>query len=106
LEEIEIAGQVVLTMGGSVVTMDYVNWQNRAWLAPIWIEDIVSGRIRPLRLIAPRMAPGFTAPPGAGMLQIFQQMPLPGTVYEQGHIPDELSNMVEIVENPPVFRHG
>ncbi|TBE67441.1 hypothetical protein [Rhizobium ruizarguesonis] len=104
MEEIEIAGQVMLPMGGGVVTMDYVNWQNRSWLAPVWIEDIASGQIRPLRLVAPRMAPGFSAPPGPELLHTFQQMPLPESLYQQGHIPAELANLVMVVENPPVFR--
>lgn len=104
MEEIEIAGRVMLPMGGGIVMMDYVNWQNRSWLAPVWIEDIASGQIRPLRLIAPKMAHGFAAPPGPEFLQMFQQMPLPESVYEQGHIPDEFANIVVVAENPPVFR--
>ncbi|MGV4794097.1 hypothetical protein [Rhizobium sp. F40D2] len=104
MEEIEIAGQIMLPLGGSVVMMDYVNWQNRSWFAPVWLEDITTGQIRPLRLVAPRYAPGFTAPAGLEVLQIFQNMPLPESVYQQGHVPTELATLVEIIENPPVFR--
>lgn len=38
------------------------------------------------------------------MLLIFQQMTLPETVFEQDHIPAELTKLVEVVENPPVYR--
>ena len=104
MEEIEIAGQIILPIGGGVVTMDYVNWQNRSWLAPIWIEPVAGGQIRPLRLVAPRMAPGFSAPPGPELLHMFQRMPLPESLYQQGHIPAEFANLVVVVENPPVYR--
>ncbi|TLX12130.1 hypothetical protein [Rhizobium sp. MHM7A] len=104
MEQIEIAGQIMLPMGGGVVMMDYVIWQNRCWLVPIWLEPIAGGQIRPLRLIAPRMAAGYAAPPGPELLQTFQQMPLPESVYQQGHIPAEYANLVAVVESPPVFR--
>ncbi len=103
MEEIVIAGQILMPMGGAIMRVDYVEWQNRAWIAPIWIETPDRRTRRPLRLIAPRMAPGFAAPPGPEMLQIFTQMPLPAPTLEQGHVPYDLRNLVEIVENPPVF---
>lgn len=103
MEEIELAGQVILPVGGSMLRVDYINWQNRAWLAPIWL-DAPDGKTRiPLRLIAPKYAPGFTAPPGPEVLQIFRQMPLTPHALDQGHVPADLATIVEIVENPPVF---
>jgi len=104
MEEVEIAGQLKVPLGGGVATMDYVRWRNRCWLVPIWLEPVTGGRIRPLRLIAPRIAPGYEAPAGPELLQLFQNMPLPESVYLMGHIPANLANIVMIVESPPVFR--
>lgn len=53
MDEIEINGQVMLPLGGNIVMMDYVNWQNRSWLVPMRIEDIAAGRIGPFRSLLP-----------------------------------------------------
>jgi hypothetical protein len=102
LEQIEIAGQIMLPIGASIMSVDYVFWQNRAWLSPIYIAS-PDGQVRPLRLIAPRMAPGYTAPHGADFLELFQKMPLTNAVLEQGFIPDDMTQFLHIVENPNVL---
>lgn len=102
MEEIEVAGTVLLPIGAHVMQVDYVIWQNRAWLAPVYLES-PNGQRRPLRLIAPRFAPGVVPPPGPDVLNIFRQMPLPMTTLEQGFIPAELAPILHIVENPEVL---
>ncbi|MDX0530757.1 hypothetical protein [Sinorhizobium medicae] len=102
MEEIEVAGTVILPIGANVMQVDYVIWQNRAWLAPVYLEA-PNGQRRPLRLIAPRFAPGFVPPAGADVLNIFQRMPLSMATLEQGFIPDDMMPILHIVENPNVF---
>ncbi len=92
----------MLPIGPSIMNVDYVFWQNRAWLSPIYIAA-PNGEVRPLRLIAPKFAPGFDAPPGADVLNLFQQMHLTKAVLEQGYIPDDLAPILLIVENPNVL---
>lgn len=101
MEEIEVAGTVVLPIGDNVLQVDYVIWQNRAWLSPVYLEAF-TGERRPLRLIAPRFLPGFNPPPGPDVLNIFQQVTLPMATLEQGFIPAELEPILEIVESPEV----
>lgn len=102
MDEIEVAGTVTLPIGANVMPVEYVIWQNRAWLAPIYLEA-PNGELRPLRLIAPRFVPGFNPPPGPDVLNIFQQVPLSMATLEQGFIPAELEPVIEIVENPEVL---
>ncbi len=103
MEEIELAGAVMLPIGSSIRPVDYVNWNNRSWLAPVWLEAPHGNTRQPLRLIAPRYAPGFTPPPGPEVLNLFQRVQLTQHVLEQGFVPDDLVPLVEIVESPPVF---
>lgn len=102
MEEISIEGQIALPVGARVLNVDYVAWQGRCWLSPVYIQA-PDGAVRPLRLIAPRWAPGIKPIPGAGPLEIFQQMPLTQAVLDQGYIPNDLAPLVEIVENPNVL---
>lgn len=103
MEEVEVLGKITLPMGAAIVGMDYISWNGRCWLVPTWLVP-PDGQTRiPLRLIAPRVAPGFDPLPGPEMLQMFSSVPLPAATYEQGHVPDNLRNSVDIVENPPVF---
>lgn len=107
MEEIEIGGTVMLPVGANLLRVDYVNWQGRAWLAPIWLEEANGNTRRPLRLIAPRFAPGVSPPPGPDVLNIFQQMPLIQPTLDQGFVPAEMAPLLHIVENPNVFvRNG
>lgn len=102
MEEIEIAGTVILPVGPNVLRVEYVIWQNRAWLAPVWLQA-PDGIMRPIRLIGPRFAPGIVPPPGPDVLNIFQQMPLSHATLEQGFIPEEMAPILEVIENPNVF---
>ena len=101
MEEVSVLGQILLPMGASIGRMDYISWQNRCWLVPHWLEA-PNGDRTPLRLVAPKVAAGYAAPPGPDLLEIFRNMPLPQSTYDQGHILPELANFVVIVENPPV----
>ncbi len=103
MEEVEVLGRITLPMGAAVVGMDYISWNGRCWLVPTWLVPPDGNTRIPLRLVAPKMAPGFTAPAGPDMLGMFSKMPLPPSTYEQGHVPGDLANFVEIIENPPIF---
>ncbi|MGO8025846.1 hypothetical protein [Rhizobium leguminosarum] len=103
MEEVTIAGKVMVPVGGAVLMIDYVVWDNRAWLTPNWLENAAGTLRRPIRVIAPKMAPGFTAPSGADFLDIFTQTGLPQSVLDQGHIPPEFAPILEVVENPEIF---
>jgi hypothetical protein len=103
MEEIELCGTVTLPVGRSILSVDYVNWNNRCWLVPVWLEAPNGQTRQPLRLIAPKHAPGFTPPPGPEALNIFHQTPLTQHVLDQGFIPIDLAPILEIVESPPVF---
>lgn len=101
MEVVPVQGSFLLPVGAEVLKVDYILWQNRAWLAPLYIEH--DGSIRPLRVIAPRWAPGSDPSPNPKLLEIFQQVHLTKAVLEQGHIPPDLAPLLEIVENPNVL---
>lgn len=101
MEEVSVLGQILLPVGGSIGYMDYISWQNRCWLVPHWLEA-PNGDRTPLRLVAPKMAAGYSSPPGPDVLEMFRNMPLPQPTYDQGHIPADLANVVLIIESPPV----
>lgn len=92
----------MLPVGPNVLQVDYVFWQDRAWLSPVWLQS-PDGAMRPIRLIAPRFAPGIVPPPGADVLTFFQKIPLTQPTLEQGFIPEGMANVLHIVENPNVF---
>lgn len=103
MEEVTIGGTILLPVGATICDVTFINWNNRSWLVPVWMQS-PDGKIRrPLRLVGPRFAPGHTCPPGPDVLEIFQQIILPRSVLEQGHIPPELKPAVEIIENPAIF---
>lgn len=103
MEEVTIGGQVMVPVGGSVLLVDYVLWGDRAWLVPNWLENASATMRRPIRVIAPKMAPGFTAPSGADFLGMFTQTGLPQSLLDQGHIPAEFVPLVHVIENPEIF---
>lgn len=103
MEEIEFGGTVTLPVGGSILSIDYVNWNNRSWLTPVWLEARNGQTRQPLRLIAPKYVPGFPPQSGPATLNIFHQMPLTQHVLDQGFIPIDLAAILEVVESPSVF---
>jgi hypothetical protein len=103
MQEVQIGGTVMIPVGNSIWTVAYVEWNNRAWLTPLWLQSSDGTKRRPVRLIAPKFAPGHTPIPGPDVLKIFQKFRLTAAVLEQGHIPAELGPIVEIVENPEIF---
>ena len=84
------------------MSIDYVLWQGRAWLAPIW-ERLGSNARVPTRLIAPKFAVGIPPISCPRALQIFHEMPLSNAVVINGAIPDALSDVIEVIESPGVF---
>lgn len=103
MEEVFLCGQVMIPSGSHILMVDYVVWNNRAWLTPNWLVNPAGTMRRPIRVIAPRMAPGHTAPAGADFLNVFTQMGLPRSLLEQGHIPADFARVVEVIENPEIF---
>lgn len=100
---VEIGGVVHLPIGGEVWLVEWIEYRGRAWLTPLWIASPDGKWRRPLRIIAPKFAPGHTPPPGPAILEIFQEMPLPASLLEKGVIPEELASLVEVHENPDII---
>ena len=94
--------KTMLPVGGAMLQVDTIEFEGRYWLAPVWIVSPDQKTMRPLRLIAPKFAPGYAPPKGPEILEIFQEMPLPKTLLEQGAIPEELQPAVEVRENPDI----
>ncbi|KRB49272.1 hypothetical protein ASE04_19080 [Rhizobium sp. Root708] len=85
---------------GCIMSIDFVEWKGRAWLAPVWREN---ERTRsPTRLIAPRFAPGMPPLAGSNILQIFLEMPLTKTLLIDGLVPEHLRDLIEVIESPDV----
>ncbi|QCJ00816.1 hypothetical protein [Agrobacterium larrymoorei] len=103
MKEIELAGWVLLPIGKTTMSIDYVNWQNRSWLVPAWVDVADKGIRLPTRLIAPRFVSGHTPPPGPETLEIFKRLRLPEIVFDANHSLDQLVPLIEIVERPALF---
>lgn len=71
MDEVDVAGQVILSVNDKISSMDYIAWKGRCWLVPRWATETASGFARPLRLVAPRIAPRVKAPKGPEILQVF-----------------------------------
>ena len=103
VEEIEIQGTVHAISGSSIRVIEWVNFQNRAWLAPLWLPSHDGKWMRPIRLIAPKFAPGSTPLPGSEVLDLFQQVPIPEALLENLDPPGVDTPLLEILENPPAI---
>lgn len=101
MDEVEISGAVVLPIDGCLMSIDYIEWQGRAWLVPIWIEDNEGCR-RPARLIGPNFCPEGPPVRGPSILQIFREMPLTSVVLVRGAASGTYSPILEIIERPNV----
>ncbi|MGU9982334.1 hypothetical protein ACJ4V0_20055 [Phreatobacter sp. HK31-P] len=99
-EEIEIQGMVPAMSGPSVRMIEWVNFQNRAWLAPLWLPSRDAKWMRPVRLIAPKFAPGHSPPSGPEVLDIFQQVPIPEALLDSLAPQTVSTPLLEILENP------
>ncbi len=93
---------IKLPVGNAVLSVEWVTYDDRAWLAPLWIVSPDGKTRRPVRLIAPRPAPGIKPIPGPEILKIFAQIPLSQALLEQGEIPPELGQLVEVLEAPDI----
>ena len=101
--KVEIRGTVLLPIGRTIQSIEWVEYDARAWLAPLWIVSPDGKAQRPLRIVAPRFAPGYDPLPGHEVLEIFREVRLPGSLLEQGHVPPELAPLVEVRENPDIW---
>ncbi|MBY0363425.1 MAG: hypothetical protein K2X45_16090 [Phreatobacter sp.] len=99
-EEIEIQGMVPAMSGTSVRMIEWVNFQNRAWLAPLWLPSRDGKWMRPVRLIAPKFAHGHSPSPSADVLNIFQHLPIPEVLLDSLAPQAVGTPLLEILENP------
>lgn len=95
--------KVKVLVGGQIWDIDFIEHDGRTWLVPLWSISPDGKSRRPLRLIAPRFAPGHKPAPGPEVLAIFRQMPIPAFLLEQGVIPPELAPLIEVRENPDIW---
>lgn len=93
---------VMIMSGSDVLEMETIEFEGRYWLVPNWFLSPDGQTMRPLRIIAPRFAPGYKPIAGLAALEIFRALPLPKTLLEQGVIPSELSPVVEVRESPDI----
>lgn len=101
--KVKIGGTISLPIDDAVEAIDWIEYQDRAWLVPVWIVAPDRKTQRPLRIIAPRFAPGYKPIPGMAILGHFRERPLPKALLEQGHIPPKLEQVVEVHENPDIY---
>ncbi len=99
---VKIEGQVSVQTDKGLRLVDWLELDGRAWIADSWIVAIGGKSQRPLRIIAPRFAPGFQMK-GRDALRIFEEMPIPDSLLAQGHLPDRLKPLIEVRENPDIF---
>lgn len=103
MKEIELAGWILLPIGGDTLNVEYINWQNRSWLVPSWIDLIDKNVKMPMRLIAPRFVAGHTPPAGPEILNIFTRLRLPEIVLDPNHKLAELAPLIDIIERPALY---
>lgn len=100
---ITIEGNVPVLTDKGLRLVDWLEYDGRAWIADLWIVASDGKSQRPLRIIAPRFAPGFEPIPGPSVLQFFQTMQVPESLLEQGFVPSELAPLIEVRENPDIY---
>ena len=98
-----MAESLKIICDGEVLEVDWINHDGRAWLVPTWILSPDGKMQTPLRIIAPRFAPGYDPIPGPDVLQFFQKIPVPKSLLDKGLIPKELKQLVEVRENPGIW---
>lgn len=103
IETVEIQGAVPVLSDGKIMAVEWVNYRNRAWLAPLWIPSHDGQWIRPVRLIAPKMAPGHDPIPSVEVLHLFQQVQVPQALLENAEPPAVEAPLLEILELPELI---
>lgn len=101
--EIKIGGEVPVLTDKGLRSVEWIEWDGRAWLADLWIVAPNGRSQKPLRIIAPKMAPGFPPIPGPEILAIFAKMPIPESLLESGYLPPELAPLYEVRESPDIW---
>jgi hypothetical protein len=98
-----MAQTITVPVGDSILSIEWITYNGQAWLVPAWILSPDGKTQRPLRLIAPKFAPGVQPIPGPEMLGVFQQgILLTEALLERGEIPPQLEKLVEILEEPDI----
>ena len=103
VEEIEIQGTVPTIAGPSIRMVEWVNYRNRAWLVPLWIPSHDGKWLRPVRLIAPKFAPGYSPLPGSEVLEIFQRVTIPEALLDSLGPQVGDTPLLEVLESPPAI---
>lgn len=101
--EVTIEGRRLVMTDKGPVMMDWISYDGQYWLVPVWIAQLGAKTQRPIRIIAPRAAPGYKLPDDPQVLAIFEGMPLPTSLLEQGAIPSGIARAIEVRENPDIF---
>lgn len=92
-----------IPVGSEIRDFDVIHHESRAWLVPRWLVSPDGKWLRPLRIVAPRFAPGYKPLPGLDVLRIFEQaVLLPASLLDRGVIPPELAAVVEVRESPDI----
>lgn len=103
MEKVEIGGVALIPIGPHIHKVEWIIFENRAWLAPLWMLSIDQKMMRPVRIVAPRFAPGHTPPDGDEAFRLFVAVQLTDELLEQGIVPPELAALVEVREEPPIW---
>lgn len=103
--EVEIEGTVVVQADdGKSYTVEWINFDNRAWLVPLWSVSDDDQWILPVRLIAPALSPGQAPIPGVEVLRLLgKAVPLPISLLENAAEPAEVPPLLDILEGPRIF---
>lgn len=103
MEKVEIGGVALIPIGASIHKVEWITFEGRAWLAPLWILSHDQKMMRPVRIVAPRFAPGYTPLAGDEVLRLFEAIQLTDALLEHGQVPPELTPLVEVREDPPIW---
>lgn len=99
---VKIEGQIPVKTDKGLRLVDWLEVDDRAWIADVWIVALDGKSQRPLRIIAPKFPAGF-AMADREALQIFAKMPIPESLLFQGYLPPQLAPLFEVRENPDIF---
>lgn len=103
IEQVEIMGVVDVQTEHACYSVEWVNYRNRAWLVPFWIESYDGQWLRPVRLIAPKWTPGHTPLPGVEILHLLQKGQVPSTLLENEEAPQAEWPQLNILEGPEII---
>lgn len=91
--------KVKIMVGSDVATCDAIEWQEKLWLVPGWLDDKSQGVSKPARIIRIDSFPMEALPAGSPLGDYILTVPIPIELLEQ-ETPKQPIKGFEYIETP------